>query len=283
MENEMQSGMDRGPADAKMARLESELFFAACEGREDLAEALVRQGALGRHRGWLRDSTPLHEAAIRDNARMAEILLPVSDAKAVDSGGKSALMLAAGEDALACLRLLLPWSDPDAVDSEGVDALAIAAGRGAAKCVQALLGVSDAQRRDKAGKTPLMRAAWAEGAAAAKVIRALLPGSDAAARDREGKTALIHAVMAWHPANNPSLAAVEALAQACEIEAEDDAGQSALSLAREKWQEPVAAALGRWLRVKKDAEAIREEIGEAEREKGVAAPDGAKKARPKSL
>ena len=89
------------------------------------------------------------------NEKSVELILPVSDAKASDNDGCTALIYAAEYGTEKSVELLLPVSDAKATDKWGYTALMQAAMKGNVKSMELLLPVSDINARDKHGKTAL--------------------------------------------------------------------------------------------------------------------------------
>ena len=87
--------------------------------------------------------TALMLACVEGEESLVSLLLPLSDPKASDRDGETALMLAAFGHP-ACVELLLPLSDPHAQDGDGWTALMWAASSGSQRCVELLLPHSDA-------------------------------------------------------------------------------------------------------------------------------------------
>jgi len=205
-------------------------------------------------------TTPLMAAAARGDLKSVELLLPASDAKAVDNKGFTALIHAArfGQD--DCARALIPSSDTRAKDNLGNVALVWAARFGSAECVTALLpslsdwAAEEAKERvgqamgwaaslgygacvelllphggarwvDSAGKTPLMMAAQASDAESVKL---LIPQSDAQAVDQDGRNAL-----SWATEIANSTLCFEALLPVCDAMALDREGRDVFAMAME--------------------------------------------------
>jgi hypothetical protein len=87
--------------------------------------------------------TALMLACVEGEESLAEVLLPLSDPRASDRDGETALMLASFGHP-ACVELLLPVSDPKAQDADGWTALMWAASSGSPRCIELLLPHSDA-------------------------------------------------------------------------------------------------------------------------------------------
>lgn len=134
---------------------------------------------------------PLFEAAISENPRMLELLLPHADIDAIDDEGETALFHAihaqrisnvqllldaganaghannSGQTPLMCaasyesgpiLELLLPVSDANAQDSDGANALMVAVKHSFVDHVEKLCPVTNLDARNKTGITALMLA-----------------------------------------------------------------------------------------------------------------------------
>ncbi len=82
--------------------------------------------------------TALMLSCVEGEAAFVELLLPLSEAKASDRDGETALMLAAFGHP-GCVKLLLPVSDPRACDADGWTALQWAVSSGSQACVDLLL------------------------------------------------------------------------------------------------------------------------------------------------
>lgn len=122
-------------------------------------------------------------------------LIPFSDPKTSDCGGMTALMHAAVSLNRNAVNALLPVSDLDAQDCRGWTALMHAAECGHIKGLEVLLRVCDASAKDFDGETALMKAAYRGHL---DCVAALLPFSDAKTKDRNGETALMIAADKGH-------------------------------------------------------------------------------------
>jgi uncharacterized protein len=210
----------------KQDSLNEDLRLAACQGMIEEARCLIERGADARSSSAIH-GTALWQACESGNAKMAEILLPLSDPLARAPYGQTPLMAAARKSP-ECVRLLLPVSVPMAIDEEdGADALMHAAKEGKIECVKLLLPVSDTRRASKNGLTALMWAAargheeaaelllphsdplarggdnWsvlelAAGVGLTDLVAKLLPVANAKAASRSGQTALIAALSGGH-------------------------------------------------------------------------------------
>jgi ankyrin repeat protein len=119
--------------------------------------------------------------------RCVDTLLPVSDPRAVDNRGSTALILALANDHPGVARKLLPVSDPRQRDGYNQDALMVAVNYGMVALLPALLRVCDPRAQDKGGYTPLMIAARRGGSSIASL---LIPLSDLEARSAGGMRAI---------------------------------------------------------------------------------------------
>lgn len=120
------------------------------------------------------------------DARLAALLLPLSDPLAKDRSGQCALMHAAKAGAPHLLALLLPLCDPLESAVEGSIALMHAAWRGNPECVRLLLPGSIQTTQNGKGFDALMIAVIN---ASAECISLLLPHADLTARDHTGLSA----------------------------------------------------------------------------------------------
>jgi len=175
-------------------------------------------------------SNPLRDRARAGDWKGAEKILlalgasAANQARDADDRGNSALMWAALRGRLDMIRLLLPFSDPLAANGEGRTALMLAAQNATVECVEALLPASDARARDREGLTALMHAAKRLDPGCAL---ALLPRSDAMALDKQRRSALHHACMG----SADRSACVKRLLPHSSVNAQDSAGETALSIA----------------------------------------------------
>lgn len=140
----------------------------------------------------------LRAATCFDKPRIVRHLLALSPeaAKAPSFGGNTALMLAAENGLLGCLRELLPFSDPLARNKEGSTPLHEACWNAHAQCVRELLPVSDPLALDGSGRAPLSRVLLGMSLneelinRRVECVRMMAPVSDLNARDEEGLTPL---------------------------------------------------------------------------------------------
>jgi len=130
----------------------------------------------------------IFSAVERKNLRELKRILKKDPAAAceTDCWGRTAIMLSCVEGEEAFVELLLPLSDPKASDRDGESALMLAS-FGHARCVELLLPVSDPKARDADGWTALM---WAASSGCEECLALLLPYSDPDAATESGLTAL---------------------------------------------------------------------------------------------
>jgi len=153
-------------------------------------------------------------------------LLAVSDARATNKQGESALLIASNAGHASQVAALLPHSDVNAKEAqEGNGVLALAA----ASAVPLLLAAgADAKARNNDGQTPLMMAA---SMGDESKVAALIQSSEANARDAEGKTAFYLAVEG-HEAKCAAM-----LARVSDATIQSEEGESALDwiVKRQQW------------------------------------------------
>jgi hypothetical protein len=129
--------------------------------------------------------TVLMAAAKRAKIQWIKILLPLSDALAADSAGRTALMAAVrpdfvgtlhqnSGDGLRCLKLLLPRSDANAVDAEGRTALALAMEDDFTEkaVIEALAAATDPSQKNAAQRSPFAEASASKNWVAAEALAA---------------------------------------------------------------------------------------------------------------
>lgn len=118
-------------------------IFTAVE-RKNLRELkrILKSDPLAARRTDCWGRTALMLACVEGEEEFVRLLLPLSDPKASDRDGETALMLASFGHP-ACVALLLPVSDPKASDADGWTALMWAASSGSQRCVELLLPHSD--------------------------------------------------------------------------------------------------------------------------------------------
>jgi hypothetical protein len=121
-------------------------------------------------------------------AKVAAALKKGADPDASSSRQETPLMLAAADRHEACFDLLLPVSNALALNKDGDSALDVCAARGFVHGLRALLPLSDPKRQNNRGLTALMQAAVGRHGEA---IDLLAPVSDLRATCRDGKTAFI--------------------------------------------------------------------------------------------
>jgi ankyrin repeat protein len=119
------------------------LHWAAMEGHEDIAELVLRAGALVDPLTRLGSYTPLHLAAQESNADVVSLLLEAgADADArTTTGGATALHFAAASGSVPTIQSLLAHrADPDAAERQwGHTPLVFAAARNRAAAITALI------------------------------------------------------------------------------------------------------------------------------------------------
>ncbi len=161
----------------------------------DLIDAGARVEALG----W----TPLHEAAVRRDAkRVPELLREGADPNARDRWGRTPVMWAArfiDKDRETIPALVRMGADVNAADEDGATALHIAASHAwDGELADLLNNGALVDVRDGSGKTPLMYAA-ASRHHDYQVLYLLKAGAKVDGIDNEGRTALMHAAIGWRP------------------------------------------------------------------------------------
>jgi len=139
-------------------------------------------------------------------------IVAVSDAKAKNDKGETALMIAAQFGNAEAVRFLSPLSDPLAQRaSDKMNALMIASEGSHWKGVDAalaLVSASDPAQRNARNETALMVAARCHAQGAPRLIGALLPITDATGASVDGLTAAGIALKGEHWANLEALAEV---------------------------------------------------------------------------
>jgi len=153
-----------------------------------------------------------------------------ADPTIADEHGNTALMSAAYSrvENEECVRLLLPLSDAKAVNCIGRTALMFAASVSKPESVRALLPHSDAKAADGDGQTALMSAAANDDAIS---LGLLLPQSDPNARGYRGKTALMHAAAGFKAAGSHEVDCVSLLLPVSDLSVRGDDGFDAFELA----------------------------------------------------
>jgi ankyrin repeat protein len=223
------------------------LMWAAGQGREAVAQALVARGALVDLR--TADAvTALMNAASQGQLRTANLLLAAgADVDAQRADGWSALEWAAAEGRTEMLELLLAKrATLEARDREGYTALFYAAGNtmdedatsrtlAAARILIEHGARVNAQALD--GSTPLM---WAARKGELEIVRLLLSkGANANVVDRLGRSALSYAAEARGDGDT-----VRALASGgAPLDAQDEGGETPLIKACRRKRSGVALAL----------------------------------------
>jgi len=110
---------------------------------------------------YMMGATALMAAADMMAPDCVRLLLPVSDAKAADDGGWTALLRACNDGTPAgfeCAKLLLPFSDPTARSAASFDPMMAAALSGGVELTRLLLPLSDPKTKSDDGKTALLYA-----------------------------------------------------------------------------------------------------------------------------
>lgn len=99
--------------------------------------------------------TALMQSIFHQHTELTDLLLPLSDLKAQDYRGMSALMIAIRRQPhnVALIEKMLPASKPKAVNKEGKTALMLAASSGHESLIRLLLPVSNIHAKDKDGLT----------------------------------------------------------------------------------------------------------------------------------
>jgi len=240
---------------------------------ETVARGLIECGANARAVSESGE-TPLICAARHLWVDCVMFLAPLSDAKAQDQFGETALMGAAArggkapEGSLACVKLLLPHSDPLAQNKQGDNALILSVRAGGSAAVAPLLWEAAARAANFQGETALMAAVNARRLA---VVKSLLPISDALAKENDGWTALMIAAASgqpecllellpasdakatdnvgrnalMHAAAFGHLDCLEALISRADLSAADNQGRDAVAVALENGQPECAALIER--------------------------------------
>jgi ankyrin repeat protein len=231
MRNEIEESEDDARSRAQ-DELDLALIDAARRGMTDWAFERLAEGASPLAVDEL-GKTALIWASENADIDLVERLIPVSDVRAQDAGGSSALMLAAMKSA-DCVRALLPFSDPEATDSSGSTALMCAARDGDAAAARLLAAAPGAKKRNKQGWDALMHAADAGKEGVALVI---LPFSDPMARNALGDDALTLATAR-------GLATLaKALAPVSDAKAKNELGNTALMIAARVGSDEMVEAL----------------------------------------
>lgn len=123
----------------------------------------------------------LHAAASRgDAAACSRVLAEGASAAHVNFEGANALMMAAREGHLACVKVLLPHSDPDQRCLRKLSAMDWAAMEGHIPCLKALIPSSNPSFQNSLGRTALGLAIQAGNAS---VVELLLPVTDLSLTD----------------------------------------------------------------------------------------------------
>jgi len=225
--------MRHTPQDDANARLRD----AAIEGHVAWAKTILGQGLADPQAKGPSGSTALMLAAEHGRAPCVELLLPVSDARAVDDHGQTAFMRASTP---ACLQALLAVSNPNAVCSMGRDALMHAAARGEADCVRWLIPVSNPSRTTPEMGHDALWLAVDDGKGSMECALALLPVSDARRLNRFGESLLIRLALGKNEGW------LRALVSSCDVTTQDHDGRTALDWAIDRglWENAELLAKG---------------------------------------
>ena len=140
------------------------LMWAACNGHDECVRALLALGADPRQQA-ANGSTALMWAASQGRLDCVKALAPLSDLRAVNSLGYTALFYAIDADTsaahqltlgnLECARFLMPLSDLEHRDNEGRTALILAAQTGNVDAIERLIPLVDVRRVDNKEKSAL--------------------------------------------------------------------------------------------------------------------------------
>jgi len=103
----------------------------------------------------------LMAAALNRSVECVRILAPISPVNAQRENGETALMIAVQSKQAECVKILLPFAKTQLVDRSGHDALEKAAHNGDAECVRLLLPASKAATDPGVRKKAFGAAAWA--------------------------------------------------------------------------------------------------------------------------
>ena len=145
-----------------------------------------------------RGETALMVAVRYGDAEWVKLLLPLSDAGAVDNNGETALMAAAQRGDAACVKVLLPSGGAKATNAKGLTPLMMVCQSTAqsAACFMVLLPESDTTQKAFSGASALSMAARRGNAA---FVEALIPLCNADEADAKGVSPIWHAAYAQSP------------------------------------------------------------------------------------
>jgi ankyrin repeat protein len=202
--NIVQSLLSRGAViDKTSSDGSTALFFAAQEGRMNVVPLLLAKGASLKARkadGW----TPFICAAAYNQVELLEFFLLEKgvDVEETDKQGDTALMFAAANvfsqdatgETLPAVNLLLDWkANPNATNKKGQTPLMLAAQKGEVEIAKLLTSKkADIHARDKNGKNALHYAVE-EGADPPIAIYLIEQGCELDTQDDRGETALMKA------------------------------------------------------------------------------------------
>src|SRR5476651_2495206 len=112
----------------------------------------------------------LMAAALNRSVECVRILAPISPVNAQRENGETALMIAVQSKQAECVKILLPFAKTQLVDRSGHDALEKAAHNGDAECVRLLLPASKAATAPGVRKKAFGAAAWAGSVECMKLL-----------------------------------------------------------------------------------------------------------------
>lgn len=241
-----------------LAAASATLCMAAGVGDADWARRLLAEGASPEavlEEGSLKGHTPMMLAVAYIRKDLVELLFPLSDLSRPFPDGRSLLMVAAGNRCPEIARLLLPHFDAE-IAFRGATPLMVAAKSNYPEVAEVLLTKANPDARGLGGRTALHFAAESDSYEA---IEVLLSRCDPNARDDNGDTPLARALLTG------SLDAALGLAPHTALRAENQAGESALTLARsskyfDQHESDKIAALMNELLIQQDAESERAEL-----------------------
>jgi len=173
------------------------LMDAAAAGHLDCVEILLPASEIDA-RDRLNSTALMHAAHAGRLACVERLLQAGADPLLRDRFGMTALMRAAKADNLPCAQILLPVSDPKAIDHFGHTALMYSAdtpNSATAWCLPLLLPVSDVRARSSWAATIHIFAALRNNFGALRALFALGAPIDWLARDSQGLDALAAAAL----------------------------------------------------------------------------------------
>ncbi|XP_048239578.1 uncharacterized protein LOC124112111 isoform X2 [Haliotis rufescens] len=174
-----------------------------------------------------KDKTPLHCAALRQCIECVKLLLPVSDVKAQNSDGNTALHCSLMSDKPhsheVIQALVEKGADVGIKNKEGEIPLHCAASEQCVECVKLLLPVSDVNAQDSDGDTALHCSVLSDKPHSHEVIHALVEkGADVGIKNKKDKTPLHCA------ARRQCIECVKLLLPVSDVKAQDSNGNTAL-------------------------------------------------------